>query len=178
MIFIISGTSGSGKTTLVNALLADMPELTKVVTYTTRPQREGEVDGKDYHFVSGEEFLNLLTTGKFAESAWVYDYCYGTPWMNKYEGDLVLITDVQGFKTLTGNMPPEMYYSIFITSPAYEERLVGRKTEDEESLKRRLETAKEELEAAKHYDHVVVNEDFNWTLEELKSIVSGVMKCD
>lgn len=172
MIVIISGTSGSGKTTVVNALLAKCSTFHRVITYTTRPMRENEVNGKDYHFVTEKTFKEMKEDGEFIESANVYGYSYGTPLLWSGASIFLLITDVQGFRTIKEKIGhSERLMSVFITSPQFEDRLLARKTEDEESIHRRLDEASKELMAAKEYDYSINNDNFGYALETLELLI-------
>lgn len=178
-IFVISGPSGAGKSTLVSGLLERIPELEKSVSVTTRKPRKGEKDGVSYYFVSKEEFNRKLERGEFLEWAEVHGNYYGTlsSLVNeklKRGRSVVLEIDVQGASQVKKKCPESVL--IFILPPSVEtleERLKKRATEDEESLRMRLNNALKELEEVPKYEYIVVNDDFERALSELEKIVKG-----
>src|SRR6266404_3246109 len=150
-VFIISAPSGSGKSTLVHRLLATVPDLMFSVSYTTRPPRGNETDGKSYNFVSREEFEAMLARDEFLESAQVFGNWYGTHRsvldLARERGmDLVLDIDVQGARQLIEKIPEAV--SVFVLAPSrqvLEARLRSRGEDREEVIKRRLRAAAEEI---------------------------------
>lgn len=176
-ILVVSGPSGSGKTTLVKRLLAEDPGLSWSVSATTRRARLGEVEGKDYHFLTREAFERGIRAGEFAEHAESFGELYGTPAeplrQALAEGRVMLLDiDVQGARQIRRSFPDA--YLVFVMAPSEEEllrRLTGRGTEDDASRRKRLERVREELAARGEYDRVVVNDDLERTLGELKGIV-------
>lgn len=176
-IFIISAPSGSGKSTLVKRLLAWDPNLVFSISYTTRPPRGDETDGKEYHFRSRAVFEAMLARGEFLEHADVFGNYYGTHEevvkRGEREGrDVVLDIDVQGARQLKGKIPKAV--SIFILAPSREEleKRLRRRGEDEESvIRKRLAGAEREISDYRLYDYVLVNDVVDKAAEELICIV-------
>jgi guanylate kinase len=177
-VFVITGPSGVGKGTLISELLARMDELELSTSATTRHPREGEADGRDYHFLSPEDFAARADAGDFLEHATFSGNRYGTL-RSEVERcldagvSLVLEIEVQGARQVRAALP-EQAVLIFIAPPdpaALRERLAGRGTDSEEEIARRLETAKQELEAQQEFKHVVVNSDVDAAAAELERIV-------
>ncbi len=180
-ILVISGPSGVGKSTLVRRLLREVPGLWLSVSATTRPPRPGEVHGKDYYFLSEGEFTELIEKGEFLEWALVFGkYRYGTPrapvFRKLREGlDVILEVDVQGGLKVRDSVGP-LAVLVFLAPPGEDElvrRLKKRGTEAGEELRRRLETARWELERAKEYDYLVINDQLERALGQLKAIVEA-----
>ncbi len=180
-VLVVSGPSGVGKSTLVRRLLAETPGLWLSISATTRPPRPGEVHGKDYFFVSEEEFLGMMERGELLEWALVFGkWRYGTPkapvFKKLKEGyDVLLEVDVQGGLKVRDALGPRSAL-VFIAPPSEEElvrRLRKRGTERGEELERRLGTARWELERAKEYDYLVVNDELEKALAQLKAIVEA-----
>ena len=174
-MLVISGPSGSGKTSVCRRLLED-PRVRFSVSATTRAPRPGEVDGRDYHFVTPEWFREQIREGNFIEHAEVYGNMYGTlraPMEEAIErGEIYLVEiDVQGALQLKALGEPGLY--VFIAPPNLEElrrRLVGRETDSSEVIERRLKKAEDELRERVKYDHVVVNEDLEAALAEVRRL--------
>lgn len=179
-IIVLSGPSGSGKTTIVNRLSALAPvRLVKAISATTRPPRAGEVEGQDYYFLSDEEFRRRMERGEFLEVAEVFksDYWYGTlkselerAWRQGAWAFLEI--DVQGALQVMERYPAAL--TIFLrasSEAAYAERLRGRGTEHDEAIRRRLETAREELRHADRYQFQVVNDDLERAVAEISDIL-------
>jgi guanylate kinase len=175
-LVVISGPSGSGKSTICKRLLSD-PRVVFSVSATTRKRREGEVDGRDYHFLSREEFRRRVERGEFVEHAEVYGNMYGTlraPLEKALaEGKMYLLEiDVQGANQLRALEEPGTY--IFIAPPDFEElrrRLKARGTETPEMLDRRLHKAEDEWRERVKYDHVVTNDDVERAVGEIRRIL-------
>lgn len=175
-VFIISAPSGTGKTTVAKRVLEQIPDLVKVVTYTTRPPRPGEIDGQDYKFVTKDEFEEKIGEGFFLEYANVYGNYYGTPKLDiekiLSEGkDALLIIDVQGAFKVKSLI--EDAVSIFLLPPSFEElkrRIEGRGYADK-NLEKRLSIAKEEIPCAKYFDYIVINDFLNNAVEKVKAII-------
>lgn len=180
-VWIISGPSGSGKTTLCDALLKDdhwKPRLVKSVSYTTRPKRPGEVEGRDYVHIGREDFLRLAGQRAFLEQEEIFGAYYGTPKKavedaKKAGKDLILCIDVKGARSVR-RFFGKSATSIFIVPPhigALNERLNKRSTESKKDIEKRLKRVKIELSLAKEYDYVVVNDDFSDALKKIKAIL-------
>jgi len=176
-LFILSAPSGAGKTSLVSALLESNKHIALSVSYTTRAPRPGEIDGKDYHFVSREKFLEMAKHGDFLESAEVYGNLYGTsqPWIEKelVSGrDILLEIDWQGAEQVRRLMPHAI--SIFILPPslsALETRLKGRAQDSAEVIARRLQAAREDISHVAEFDYVIINDKLDMALLQLNAIV-------
>jgi guanylate kinase len=177
-VFVITGPSGVGKGTLIRELLGRIEGLELSTSATTRPPREGEEDGRDYHFLEAEEFAERADAGDFLEHATFSGNRYGTL-RSEVERcldagtSLVLEIEVQGARQVRAALG-ERAVLIFIAPPdpaVLRERLAGRGTDSAEAIERRLETAKQELEAQQEFKHVVVNEDVERAADELERIV-------
>lgn len=166
LMFILSSPSGAGKTTISRMLLQRDPEIKLSVSATTRPMREGEVDGKDYHFVSQEQFDQMVENGEFLEWATVFGNSYGTPKAQVKAGlregqDYLFDIDWQGTQQLYQKMEVDVV-RVFILPPSLEElqrRLNGRGTDSPEVIAARMERARAEISHWDGYDYVVVNDD-------------------
>lgn len=176
-LFIISAPSGAGKTSLVKALRESTEGLAVSVSHTTRNQRSGEVDGKDYFFVDHDEFQDMVDAGDFLEHARVFDNYYGTSKArvedNLQNGhDVILEIDWQGARQVRELMPQSQ--SIFILPPsleALESRLRGRGQDEDPVIQRRMKDAIAEMSHYGEFDYLVVNDVFEDALRELQSIV-------
>lgn len=182
-LVIISAPSGAGKTTIVRHLLDSSFGLEFSVSATTRQMRENETDGKDYYFLTNEEFRRRISSGGFAEWEEVYkDNLYGTPrseieriWA---KGRHVLFdVDVRGGLSLK-NIYREKAISIFIMPPSVselEKRLIARGTDRPEKIRMRVEKASEEIRSADKFDHIVVNNDLEKAKAEVCNLVSDFL---
>ena len=179
LLIVVSGASGTGKGTVCKKILDDMPEVAYSISATTRLPRPGEVDGKEYYFLSRDEFQAWIADGKFLEFADVYGNFYGTP-LNKIEErlnrgeDILLEIDVQGALNVKKKCPEGIY--IFLLPPSLEElknRIEGRGTENPESLSRRLKNAVEEIKIGLQYDYVVVNDTIDNAAAQIKAILTA-----
>jgi guanylate kinase len=177
LLLIICSPSGAGKTTLCNRLRGEFPDLKFSVSHTTRKPRPTEVDGREYHFVDRSTFEEMVHAGAFAEWAHVHGNLYGT---SLKEIDIARTTargvlfdiDYQGARQIKANVPEAV--GVFILPPSLvelERRLRGRGTEDEATTLRRLEAAKGEIEHYAFFDYVIVNDDFDYAYEQLRSVV-------
>ena len=179
LLIVISGASGTGKGTVCQKLLDEMPEIFYSISATTLQPRNGEVDGKEYFFISVEQFKSWLAEGKFLEHAEVYGNFYGTP-LHKIEErrnqgvDVLLEIDVQGALNVMKKCPDGVY--IFLLPPSLDElcnRIKNRGTESPESLKRRIASAQNEIATAKNYQYVVVNDEVDAAVDKIKSIIAA-----
>lgn len=176
-LWVVAAPSGAGKTSLVRALLERDARLRFSISYTTRPRRSSERDGRDYFFVTEERFLAMVTGQAFLEHARVFDHWYGTGREHVAEllrqGYSVLLEiDWQGARQVRERAPESE--SIFILPPSVaelERRLRGRKTDSEAVIERRLRDALGDMTHWSEFDHVVVNDDFDAALERLAAIV-------
>jgi guanylate kinase len=176
-IFIVTAPSGAGKTSLVRALLETDRQVQLSISYTTRPPRPGEVNGRDYHFVSEAEFLEMLERGDFLESALVYGNRYGTSqrWIEdvvKTGKDILLEIDWQGAAQVRRLFPQAV--GIFILPPSLDAllaRLKGRGQDSEEVIARRLAAAREDIGHAEEFDYVIINDVFDTALQDLGAII-------
>jgi guanylate kinase len=177
LILVVSGPAGSGKGT-VNRILRDTGDYVYSVSRTTRAPRPGEVDGSDYLFVTREQFFEYLEQGDFLEHN---EYCgnfYGTPLSTSEQiiaqgKNIILEIDVNGAAQVKKKYPDTVM--IFITAPSIKElaaRLKNRGTEDEKTIRKRLETAKKEAEFIKYYEHLVVNDIIDDAAERLDDIIT------
>ncbi len=181
-LIVISAPSGCGKTTIVERLLERNKSLVRSISYTTRPPRSGEVNSRDYFFISKEEFVAKERSNFFLESATVFGYFYGTS--REFVADcvsqgksIVLAIDVQGMKQLCQRANQEIpKASIFIIPPSLEElkvRLEKRKTETKQEIAERLKVAEQEMAERSLYDFVVVNQKLDQAVNEIE----GIVKC-
>jgi guanylate kinase len=177
ILFIVSGASGTGKSTLCRTMLEAFPDLRFSVSHTTRPPRSGDQEGRDYYFISPEEFQKMIDGSDFVEWAEIYGHRYGTSKERlekaRREGlDLLLDIDGQGARQLRNQGIPGVF--VFILPPSLAElkrRLRGRKTEGKEDLEERVKKAQAEISQARFYDYWVVNDDLTKARERLKAIV-------
>lgn len=177
LLVVISGASGTGKGTVCKKLFELEKNIAFSVSATTRPPRQGEVDGVNYWFLSKQKFEEMIEAGEFLEWAKVYDNYYGTP-LKKVEErlkngeDVLLEIDTQGALNVMEKMPQGAF--IFLLPPSMDElkkRIVGRGTENEESLKKRLGAAKEEIAVADKYQYTVVNDDVENAAKTIRAII-------
>lgn len=176
-LFVVSAPSGAGKTSLVNALLEINKSIDLSVSYTSRAARPGEIEGKDYHFVSRETFLQMIKHGDFVESAEVYGNLYGTSqsWISKEmrDGrDILLEIDWQGASQVRAKFPDCI--SIFILPPslqALETRLTGRKQDSADVIAKRLQASQGDIAHVAEFDYVIINDILDVALQQLNAIV-------
>jgi guanylate kinase len=176
-LFIVSAPSGAGKTSLVKALRAQLDGLAISISHTTRPQRPGEEHGRDYFFTSQEDFASSVAAGEFLEHAKVFDNDYGTARSTVErmlaEGqDVMLEIDWQGARQIRRQMPDTL--SIFILPPSrktLENRLSSRGQDGAETITRRMRDAISEMSHYAEYDYLVVNDDFETALADLRAII-------
>lgn len=179
LLIVLSGPSGAGKDSVCDVLRAWYPTMHKVVTATTRPVRPGEENGKDYHFISAPEFEHIRETGGFVEHATVYEHSYGVPLIEiedplSFGLDVIARVDVQGAATLKQKFPDAVL--IFVSPGSVDEtvrRMKHRDLDTEAQQQHRTRIAASELEAAKDFDYVVVNE--TGKLDEAVSEVAKII---
>lgn len=179
LLLVVSAPSGAGKTSLCRAITDSLENLTHSISYATRKPRPGEIDGRDYHFVSPERFQDMIRDGDFAEWAEVHSNLYGTSRrvLDDMVGkgiDVILDIDTQGAKQIKQKYKDAIY--VFIMPPSFdvlEERLRNRNSDKEDEIKKRMRRAHEEIRDYTMYDYLVVNHDFDRALTELRSIVTA-----
>ena len=178
-LFVIAAPSGAGKTSLVKAVLDRDPRLRVSVSHTTRKQREKEIPGRDYNFVTVEEFKRLIEKGEFLEHAQVFDNFYGTgraqvEALRNAGHDVILEIDWQGAQQVREAAPD--CKTVFILPPsrvALETRLRNRNTDSDQVIERRLRDAVADMSHYAEFDYVVVNDVFETAVAELLSILRG-----
>lgn len=177
--FIVSGPSGGGKTTLAKSMLHELDNLRFSVSCTTRKPREGEVDGKDYKFITEHEFEKMVKEDRFIEHALVHGNHYGTP-ADEFENaknsgvDLLLDIDVQGASQIKKSYPEAIF--CFVMPPTFEilkDRLNKRNGNGDININKRLERAREEMapETLEQYDFIIINDQLDQALETIHSII-------
>ena len=176
-LFVISAPSGAGKTSLIAAAIESITDLAVSISHTTRDPRSGERDGRDYHFVSTSEFQKLIESEALFEHAEVFSNFYGTS-RRAVEAqltsgiDVILEIDWQGAAQVRQIAPEAV--SIFILPPTREvlrERLIERNQDDTFIIDARMDEADETISQANHFDYWIINDDFNTTLDQLRSII-------
>ena len=178
-LFIFSAASGTGKTSLAKALVEAMPEVSFSVSHTTRAPRPGEQHGVHYYYVTREEFDRMVAAGEFLEHATVFGNSYGTSMKTiedqiKSGKSVILDIDWQGARAIKKWQPEAV--SIFILPPsraALRERLTNRKQDSQEVIDRRMREAVAEMSHYSEFDLLVVNDDFDAALEDLRAILRG-----
>jgi guanylate kinase len=178
-LLVLAAPSGAGKTSLVHALLGRLPDLKFSVSYTTRPARSSEEDGRDYQFVSPARFERMVADGEFLEYANVFGHWYGTGRRHVEDqldqGLTVLLEiDWQGARQVRESAPAAI--SIFILPPSVQElerRLRGRGTDSEETIRRRLSEAVDDMHHWSEFDYALVNDDLGRTADALEAIARG-----
>jgi guanylate kinase len=175
-LYIVSAPSGAGKSSLLNALKEQLDGIAISVSHTTRAPRPGEVNAQHYHFVSTDEFKDKITAQDFLEHAQVFDNFYGTS-QSALEAqlaqglDVILEIDWQGARQVRDRIPGA--FSIFILPPsltALDQRLRQRQQDSEEIIQRRMRDAQSEMSHYPEYDYLVINDEFDTALKQLKSI--------
>jgi len=177
VFYLITAPSGAGKTSLVKALVETDESLCVSVSHTTRSRRPGEKDGVNYHFVSDDIFITMLTQGDFLESAEVYGNRYGTSqhWVGQQLArgiDVILEIDWQGAEQVRNLYPKAC--SIFILPPSLQDlsqRLQGRAQDDEDTIDKRMRQAVNEITHVAEADYIVVNDDFETALSDIRAII-------
>ena len=177
LLYVVTAPSGAGKTSLINALLAEDRALTLSVSYTTRPPRPGEQNGREYHFVDLPRFEAMLERGEFLESAEVHGHRYGTSQkvideVRARGRDLVLEIDWQGAEQLRRLYPESI--GIFILPPSMaelERRLRARAQDSDEAIRRRLRNAAAEMSHAIEFKYAIINNNFDDARQDLRAVV-------
>ena len=176
-LYIISAPSGAGKTSLVNALLERTGQVMVSISHTTRSMRPAEIDGKDYHFTDMDTFRRMIADNAFLEHAEVFGNFYGTSRSSILDQmghgiDVILEIDWQGAQQVRSKMPEAI--SIFVLPPSRQElekRLRGRNTDSDEVIARRLAEAVSDMGHYQEFDYLVINDDFDTALEQLRAIL-------
>ncbi|MBF0247885.1 MAG: guanylate kinase [Alphaproteobacteria bacterium] len=179
-MLVMSSPSGAGKTTITRALLETDPDLSMSVSATTRPPRPGEVDGKDYYFIDRAKFEAMVEKGEFLEHAKVFDNYYGTPKAPVYDAlaagkDVLFDVDWQGARDLR-HAARDDQMSIFILPPSHDElerRLYARAQDSDEVVKKRMAKAASEMSHWGEYDYIVVNENIDESVAQVKAILTA-----
>lgn len=174
---VVTGPSGAGKTSLCYGVVRDCPDVVYSISATTRPGREDEVTGRDYHFMEPARFREMIGAGELLEWAEVHGQFYGTPRFSVVPSlekgkKVIMDIDVQGGISMRKVFPDGVF--VFVIPPSMkilEERLRKRKTESEDVLRTRLRNAMEETRYWKHYDYLIVNDKLDAALAQLKSII-------
>ena len=180
LLIVLSSPSGAGKTTISRLLLEADPAISMSVSATTRPMRPGERQGRDYHFVDAAEFEAMVEANEFAEYATVFDHRYGTPARPVREAieegrDILFDIDWQGARQLQERMALDLV-TIFLLPPSMgelERRLVARSTDSNDVIAERMRRAAGEIEHWAEYDYVLVNDDMDRCLSDVRSIVAA-----
>ena len=176
-LYIVAAPSGGGKTSLVGNLVKTFERIEVSISHTTRAIRPGEVYGKDYFFISEEEFISLINKNEFIEHARVFNHLYGTSSAQIAQRleqgiDILLDIDWQGAEQIRRSFPKAI--SIFIIPPSLEElktRLLNRRQDNDEIISERMKKAQDEMSHYPEFDYLIVNDNFEEAAVELKSIV-------
>lgn len=180
LLILFSGPSGVGKDTVLEVVLNKNKELQKSISLTTRGIRENETDGKDYYFISADEFNKMIADGEVLEYAQYGSNLYGTPkapvdkWLSEGK-NVVLKIEVQGAESIKKLYPDSV--GIFLLPPSMEvleNRLRSRGTESDEDVKKRLEIAQDEMRKSKMYDYFVINEDIDCASDDVLTIIKAL----
>jgi guanylate kinase len=177
LLLVVSAPSGAGKSSLIDALLKADPQLRLSVSYTTRPPRPGEQNGREYHFVDEKTFMEMLTRGEFLESAQVHGHRYGTSQAVIRQAlargeDLVLEIDWQGAQQVR-RLHPDCI-GVFILPPSIaelERRMRARAQDSEDVIRRRLSVAEEEISHAPEFEYAIINSNFDEAKQDLQAII-------
>ncbi|MCX8026996.1 MAG: guanylate kinase [Thermodesulfovibrionales bacterium] len=178
-LFVLSAPSGTGKTTIANRICKELDNIEISISYTTRQPRDGEVEGLHYYFIQKDRFNQMINDNAFLEWAAVHGNYYGTSRYKIEEilssnKDVLLDIDTQGGKSIKLQDPDSVL--IFIMPPSFDElknRLIKRATEPIEKINQRLQNAHKEISESIHYDYIVVNDDLDRAVEEVKCIIKA-----
>jgi len=177
VLFVVTGPSGCGKSTIIHRVLRELDRVRFSISHTTRPQRPTETNGRDYYFISTDEFQRMVAADAFLEWATVHGHSYGTSRAEveskAVTADLVLDIDVQGAR-LVKKSPGLQAVFVFVVPPRFadlKERLGKRAQDDPSVIRRRLETAVKEVEAIPEFDYVIINGSLDKAVEELKAVI-------
>ncbi len=181
-LFVVSAPSGAGKTSLVRAVVKRLHSLTVSISHTTRPQRTGETDGVDYHFIDMPTFEKMVADDLFLESAKVFDHSYGTSrrWVEQQlraGDDVMLEIDWQGAQRVRAQLGATV--GIFIFPPSINDlrvRLEKRAREDSDVITRRMEEAMNEMRHYREYDYLVVNDDFERAVDDITATITAIRR--
>ena len=179
LLFVVSGPSGVGKSTLCSHILQSIPEIRLAISYTTRPPRTGETNGKEYRFISETEFRTKVEEQAFAEWAEVYGQLYGTPWKELKQElgaqtDILLDIDIQGARQVMKTLRKAV--TIFILPPSLDTlktRLSGRGTDSSAEQDRRFQKSQEEMKHYSEYQYSIRNETLDQAIRELSSVITA-----
>lgn len=177
ILFIISGPSGTGKTTLCR-MVEERLNIPHMISYTTRPPRKNEREGKDYFFIQDKQFDEMIHQNQFLEWAKVHDYRYGTSLIEveksqKEGNDLFFDLDTQGALAIQSKKPDAVLIFLDITDDTLAERLGKRATEDHDIIRRRLDQARIEREFKQRYDYQITNENLESAYQEIAAIIQS-----
>lgn len=178
LLFVISGPSGAGKGTIYSQII-EKTGIKRSVSVTTRPPRDGEVEGVNYFFRTEEQYQQMIAAGDFLETAEVYKNFYGTPKAPVFENlnngyDVLFEVDIHGVKSIKKKYPEAI--AIFVMTPDFEtleKRLRARRSETDDSLKTRLGSARRELSEYKMFDYIVFNDEIEPAVEEVLDIITA-----
>ena len=179
MLVVVSAPSGAGKTSLCHEIRSVIPDLAYSISHTTRAPRPGEVSGQDFHFVSEAAFRGMVARNEFAEWATVHGNLYGTgkralDQLLNAGCDVLLDIDTQGARQLRTNYPEGVY--VFVSAPSMrelEQRLRERKSDAPQEIQRRLARAREEIQAWREYDYLIINRDLKEAVNDLAAVIQA-----
>jgi guanylate kinase len=179
ILLVLSGPSGAGKSSIAQGLLEQTPELAFSVSHTTRTRRDGEVEGRHYHFIDEPSFRSMAARGEFLEWAKVHDRLYGTAAgpVRRTLGsgrDVLLDIDVQGAAQVRNQYPEAV--GVFVLPPDFQalrSRLMGRSTDSPEQIDRRLAIARQELQEFQHYHYIIVNRILDSAVSDVRAILDA-----